>query len=254
MSRNSLLRCGCVLLVLLSQGCSREQQRTVVLDPSTGMPAASVPSAIAPSGHSQPAPAQAAPPQPPPQQQAAIQPGAGTKEAEPAPIDAAFPAQAPDGTDGDALLAARRPIIPVEGIAPGALQNNYDQVRGARRHEAIDIMAARGTRVFAVDDGKLVKLFTSVPGGITAYQFDPQGRLAYYYAHLDRYAQGLREGMQLKRGDLIGYVGSTGNASAEAPHLHFAVFRLGPEQQWWKGEPLNPYPALRAAGGATAAR
>ena len=141
-------------------------------------------------------------------------------------------------------------MIPVEGIAPAALQNTYDQVRGARRHEAIDIMAARGTRVFAVDDGKLVKLFISVPGGITAYQFDPQGRLAYYYAHLDRYADGLREGMELKRGDLIGYVGSTGNASAEAPHLHFAVFRLGPEQQWWKGEPINPYPALRGAGGA----
>ena len=254
MSRNSLLRCGCVLLVLLSQGCSREQQRTVVLDPSTGRPVASAPPAIALPAPTQPAPAQPAPSQPAPSQAAPIQPSAGTKAAEPASTDAALSAQAPNGNDGDALLAARRPIIPVEGIAPSALQNNYDQVRGARRHEAIDIMAARGTRVFAVDDGKLVKLFTSVPGGITAYQFDPQGRLAYYYAHLDRYAQGLREGMQLKRGDLIGYVGSTGNASAEAPHLHFAVFRLGPEQQWWKGEPLNPYPALRAAGSATAAR
>lgn len=249
MSRNSLLRCGCVLLVLLSQGCSREQQRTVVLDPSTGKPVASAPSAIATPAQTQPAPAQPAPPQP-----AVLEPGGDTKAAEAASTDVAVSAQAPHGTDGDALLVARRPIIPVEGIAASALQNTYDQVRGARRHEAIDIMAARGTRVFAVDDGKLVKLFTSVPGGITAYQFDPQGRLAYYYAHLDRYAQGLREGMQLKRGDLIGYVGSTGNASAEAPHLHFAVFRLGPEQLWWKGEPLNPYPALRTAGAATVAR
>ena len=137
-------------------------------------------------------------------------------------------------------------MIPVEGIAASALRDNYEQARGARPHEAIDIMAPRGTRVVAVDDGKLVKLFTSVPGGLTAYQFDPQGRLTYYYAHLDRYADGLKEGAVLKRGDLIGYVGSTGNASAEA-HLHFAVFRLGPEKQWWKGEPLNPYAALRQA-------
>ena len=151
------------------------------------------------------------------------------------------------------MLSARHPIIPVEGVAAKALVDNYEQGRGARKHEAIDIMAARGTRVFAVDDGKLVKLFRSVPGGITAYQFDPAGRLAYYYAHLDRYADGLKEGMDLKRGDLIGYVGSTGNASADAPHLHFAVFVLGPEKQWWKGEPVNPFAALRNAGGAAQA-
>ncbi len=92
-----------------------------------------------------------------------------------------------------------------------------------------------------------------MPGGITAYQFDQQGRLAYYYAHLDRYADGLKEGMALRRGDLIGYVGSTGNASPDAPHLHFAVFVLGPEKQWWKGDPVNPYPALRNADGAAQA-
>jgi murein DD-endopeptidase MepM/ murein hydrolase activator NlpD len=159
----------------------------------------------------------------------------------------------PSGADGGALLAARRLIVPVDGIAAPALRDNYEQGRGSRKHEAIDIMAPRGTRVLAVDDGKLVKLFHSVPGGITAYQFDPQGRLAYYYAHLDRYADGLKEGMQIRRGDLIGYVGSTGNASAEAPHLHFAVFELGPERQWWKGEPVNPYPALRNAGSAASA-
>ena len=152
-----------------------------------------------------------------------------------------------------ALLAARRPIVPVEGIAPQELRDNYEQVRGLRKHEAIDIMAPRGTRVVAVDDGKLVKLFSSVPGGLTAYQFDPQGRLAYYYAHLDRYADGLKEGMDLRRGDLIGYVGSTGNAAADAPHLHFAVFVLGPDKRWWQGEPVNPFPALRKAGGAAQA-
>jgi peptidoglycan LD-endopeptidase LytH len=108
-------------------------------------------------------------------------------------------------------------------------------------------MAARGTPVLATADGKVVKLFTSKPGGLTVYQFDPDERYAYYYAHLDRYAEGLAEGQTLRRGDLVGYVGSTGNASPDAPHLHFAIFRLGPERQWWKGTPVNPYPFLNAA-------
>lgn len=148
------------------------------------------------------------------------------------------------------MLAARSLVIPVEGIAAQALQDTFAQGRGARKHEAIDIMAARGTRVVAVDDGKVVKLFNSVPGGLTVYQFDPQGNLAYYYAHLDRYAEGLKEGMTVRRGDLIGYVGVTGNSAPDAPHLHFAVFRMGPERRWWKGVPINPYSALRRAAAA----
>ncbi len=114
-------------------------------------------------------------------------------------------------------------------------------------------MAPRGTRVLAVDDGKLVKLFYSKAGGITAYQFDPNGQLAYYYAHLDRYADGLKEGMALKRGDLIGYVGTSGNSAPDAPHLHFGVYRLGADQKWWQGAPVNPYAGLRGAGGAALA-
>lgn len=147
--------------------------------------------------------------------------------------------------DGAALLDARPLAMPVEGVRPQALRDTFADGRAAGPHEALDILAPRGTPVHAVDDGQLVKLFNSVPGGITVYQFDPAGQLAYYYAHLDRYADGLREGMNLKRGDLIGYVGSTGNASPNAPHLHFAVFRLGPEKQWWRGTAINPYPALR---------
>ncbi|WP_296359024.1 M23 family metallopeptidase [Ramlibacter sp.] len=150
-------------------------------------------------------------------------------------------------SDGAALLAARPLLVPVQGIAPQALADTYTQARGGRQHEAMDIMAARGTPVVAVDDGKLVKLFRSVPGGLTIYQFDPSGQLAYYYAHLDHYADGLKEGTMLKRGQVIGYVGSTGNAAPDGPHLHFAVFRLGPEKLWWKGEPVNPYAALRQA-------
>lgn len=153
---------------------------------------------------------------------------------------------APAATEGESLLSARRPAMPVEGVLPAALRDGFDEGRAGRRHEAIDIHAPRGTPVFAVDDGRIAKLFTSVPGGLTVYQFDPQGRLAYYYAHLDRYADGLREGMSVRRCEVLGYVGSTGNAAPDAPHLHFAVFLLGPERQWWKGEAINPFPALQA--------
>ena len=97
----------------------------------------------------------------------------------------------------------------------------------------------------AAIEGRLAKLYTSVPGGLTAYEFDPFGRYAYYYAHLDRYADGVVEGMPLKRGQLIGYVGTSGNAPKNAPHLHFAIFRLGPDKHWWKGQAVNPYMALR---------
>ena len=148
-----------------------------------------------------------------------------------------------------ATLAERRLLMPVQGVAPADLRDTFNEGRdaGARPHEALDVMAPRGTPVLAADEGRLVKLFTSVPGGLTVYQFDPSGRYAYYYAHLDRYADGLREGMTLQRGQPIGYVGSTGNASPDAPHLHFAIFRLGPERQWWKGTAVNPYPLLARA-------
>ena len=144
-------------------------------------------------------------------------------------------------------LTPKQLLMPVEGISRDQLHDTFDEGRaaGLRRHEALDIMAPRGTPVRAVEDGHVAKLFTSAAGGLTIYQFDPSQTLAYYYAHLDRYASGLTEGQQLHRGDLLGYVGSTGNASDDAPHLHFAIFRLGPERQWWKGDPINPYPILR---------
>lgn len=135
--------------------------------------------------------------------------------------------------------------VPVKGIAPNELTDTYTQIRGGNRiHEALDIMAPRGREVVAVEDGKIVKLFNSKQGGLTVYQFDPTERYAYYYAHLDRYAEGIQEGKLLKRGDLVGYVGSSGNADPAAPHLHFAIFELGPEKRWWEGRPVNPYPLL----------
>lgn len=143
-------------------------------------------------------------------------------------------------------LATRNLLIPVEGITRPKLRDNYAEARGSRKHEALDIMASRGTRVVAVDDGRIVKLFTSAAGGITLYQSDPEEQFIYYYAHLDRYARGIAEGKALKRGELIGYVGSTGNAPPSAPHLHFTIFRLGADKRWWKGSPVNPYPFLVA--------
>ncbi len=136
-------------------------------------------------------------------------------------------------------------LIPVRGISAAQLSDTYSQARsGGRVHEAIDILSPAGTPVLAADDGRIVKLYDSKPGGLTIYQFDPTETYAYYYAHLSAYAQGIVEGKQVKRGDLIGYVGSTGNASPTAPHLHFALFELGPEKHWWQGKAINPYPLL----------
>lgn len=137
-------------------------------------------------------------------------------------------------------------IVPVSGVAAGALVDTYTDARSeGRSHDAIDIMAPAGTPVLAAADGHVEKLFTSDRGGLTIYQFEPGGRYAYYYAHLQSYAPGLREKQAIRQGEVIGYVGSTGNASADAPHLHFAIFVLGPEKQWWKGTAINPYPVLR---------
>jgi murein DD-endopeptidase MepM/ murein hydrolase activator NlpD len=133
---------------------------------------------------------------------------------------------------------------PIVGLMPGELHDTFDQMRGQARHEAIDIMEPRGTPVHAVVDGVIAKLFLSKPGGNTIYLFDQAGEFCYYYAHLDRYAPNLREGMYVSRGQVIAFVGSTGNASPDAPHLHFTIFKLEPEKRWWKGTPINPYPVL----------
>jgi murein DD-endopeptidase MepM/ murein hydrolase activator NlpD len=145
-------------------------------------------------------------------------------------------------------LARRNLLLPVEGVKAAQLVDTFNDDRTeGKQHEALDIPAKRGTPVLAADDGTVVKLFTSVPGGLTVYQFDPTRTWCYYYAHLDCYADGLDEGMRVKKGDRLGYVGSTGNAPVDAPHLHFAIFKLGPEKKWWQGTPVNPFPVLRAA-------
>lgn len=145
------------------------------------------------------------------------------------------------------VLQARKLEVPVEGIEREDLHDTFNDRRAlGRTHEAIDIMAPTGTPVRAVENGTIAKLYNSRGGGgLTIYQFDPGEMFSYYYAHLDRYAPGLRERQQVRRGEVIGHVGSTGNASRDAPHLHFAIFRLTPERRWWEGEPINPYDALR---------
>jgi len=141
-------------------------------------------------------------------------------------------------------LIAKQLTVPVPGIRAEDLTPEFFDARGQRGHEAIDIMAPRGQPVVAVEDGTIAKLFTSVRGGLTIYEFDPTEKYAYYYAHLDHYAEGLGQGDKVTRGQIIGYVGSTGDAGPENPHLHFGIFLLGAEKQWWKGEALDPYPAL----------
>jgi murein DD-endopeptidase MepM/ murein hydrolase activator NlpD len=142
--------------------------------------------------------------------------------------------------------------LPVVGIKPEQLTDTYDQARGqGRRHDAIDIMAAEGTPVMAAADGTIEKLFNSVRGGITIYERSPDQKWTYYYAHLSAYAPGLAEGQQVKRGQVIARVGHTGDASAEGPHLHFAINSMAPGERWWNGTPINPYPLLagKKAGG-----
>jgi murein DD-endopeptidase MepM/ murein hydrolase activator NlpD len=151
----------------------------------------------------------------------------------------------PDTPQGIAAMPASTVtdlLLPVVGVKPSQLTDTFTQARAqGRTHDAIDIMAPRGTPVVAANDGHVVKLFTSKRGGLTVYQFDPQDRVIYYYAHLDRYAPDLAEGQVLHRGDPIGFVGSTGDASADAPHLHFEIELLGPKKQWWHGTSINPF-------------
>jgi peptidoglycan LD-endopeptidase LytH len=143
-------------------------------------------------------------------------------------------------------LRNRQLTLPVHGIKRDDLRDTFNETRGSsRRHEALDVLAPRNTPVLAVEDGTIAKLFLSDAGGITIYQFDPTEAYCYYYAHLERYAEGVKEGAPVKRGQVIGYVGTTGNAPRDTPHLHFAIFKLTDEKKWWQGTAIDPYSVLR---------
>jgi murein DD-endopeptidase MepM/ murein hydrolase activator NlpD len=145
----------------------------------------------------------------------------------------------------DAIDALRRRAlrVPIDGASIDAFKGEFGERRdgGGRPHEAVDMLAPRNTAVHAVEDGTIAKLFFSKAGGNTIYQFDPSGRFCYYYAHLENYSSGLREGAAVTRGDLIGFVGTSGNAPVNTPHLHFAIFELTADRRWWQGKAIDPY-------------
>lgn len=138
--------------------------------------------------------------------------------------------------------------IPVAGIKAGQLRDTFNEGRSeGRAHNAIDIMAPLGTPVLAATEGKIVKLFNNERGGITIYQLSADEKLILYYAHLERYADRLAEGHLAKQGEIIGYVGDTGNAGAGNYHLHFALWSVADPKRYWDGVNINPYPLLREA-------
>jgi murein DD-endopeptidase MepM/ murein hydrolase activator NlpD len=158
-------------------------------------------------------------------------------------------AQTPAAGDAASTLAAMRLLIPVQGVKPADLRDTFSDSRSEGRvHDAIDIMSPRGTPVLAAADGRIVKLFRSVKGGITIYQLAAADEhLVLYYAHLERYADALAEGHLARRGETIGYVGDTGNAAPGNTHLHFQIYRVTDPKRFWTGDNINPYPLLRAA-------
>jgi murein DD-endopeptidase MepM/ murein hydrolase activator NlpD len=173
-----------------------------------------------------------------------------TKDEEPAPVTppSAAAAAIPSILTANAVadLRTRQLTLPVQGIKRDDLRDTFDELRGSsRRHEALDVLAPRNTPVLAVEDGTIARLFLSDAGGITIYQFDPTTTYVYYYAHLERYAEGLKDGAAIKRGQVIGYVGTTGNAPRNTPHLHFAIVKLTDEKKWWQGTSIDPYSVLK---------
>ena len=178
---------------------------------------------------------------------AATDPATPGVESLPAPTDLpAAPVPSPIPVPDAATTGGLGLLIPVQGVKASNLVDTYLQARGqGRRHDAIDIMAPRGTPVLAVADGVVMKLFRSERGGITLYELAPDRRTIYYYAHLDRYASGIAEGQKLRRGQVLGYVGDTGDAVPGNYHLHFEVSTTTDPAKYWGGTPENPYPLLR---------
>ncbi len=168
----------------------------------------------------------------------------------PEPPSESPPPEAPIAVTDEEYLHARSLMVPVEGIGPEKVPDTYWQDRdgGARSHQAVDILAKRGAPVLSVDSGTVLRLAKSTLGGITIYATDPGRRFVFYYAHLDRYAEGLYEGKPVAQGEVIGYVGTTGNAPKNTPHLHFQVMRFVDARQWWNGPPVDPRPFLARLG------
>ena len=185
---------------------------------------------------------------PPPASPAASTAAPPPDTARPAVRAAADPADTLPITATPDELRALAPTlaIPVQGVRAAELRDSFDEARGGRVHEALDIHAPRGTPVLSAADGRLTKMHQSQAGGLMVYAADASERWIFMYGHLERFAEGLAEGMPLTRGQVVGYVGTSGNARADAPHLHFVVARGRPGISWWRGTPVNPYPLLVA--------
>jgi peptidoglycan LD-endopeptidase LytH len=147
------------------------------------------------------------------------------------------------GSETVNYILGRGLLVPVAGIAVSQLQDSFDEGRDdGRVHRALDILAPRGTAVLSADDGRILRVKPNALGGNTVYATDPLGRVVYYYAHLDAYQPGLAEGATIARGDVLGTVGTTGNAPKDTPHLHFQVMRMPADGRYWDGDAINPYP------------
>jgi murein DD-endopeptidase MepM/ murein hydrolase activator NlpD len=170
-------------------------------------------------------------------------------EPAPPPVEVDAPATAGAVSAADlAYLRNRALVVPVAGARASRVPPSFFEPRsGGRVHQAVDILAPRGTPVVAADEGRVWKIKSNALGGLTVYATDPLERFVYYYAHLDRYRAGLFEGQPLFRGDTLGFVGTTGNAPRDTPHLHFQISRVARDGQWWGGTPVDPLPFLRAA-------
>jgi peptidoglycan LD-endopeptidase LytH len=155
-------------------------------------------------------------------------------------------------------LRSRQMIVPVAGADMTRVEDSFNDPRdGERVHRAIDILAPRGTPILSADDGRIVRMTTSTLGGISMYTVDPEQRIVYYYAHMDRYNDAMTTGKAISKGDTLGFVGTTGNAPKNTPHLHFQVMRWPADGKYWNGEPIDPFEFLGGrtqAGAATPRR
>jgi murein DD-endopeptidase MepM/ murein hydrolase activator NlpD len=173
-------------------------------------------------------------------------------EPEPVPANTPrAPASQPAVTSADAEYFEEHPLmLPVIGVAPNKLRDSFNEGRdGGRTHRATDILAPRGTPVVAAIDGEVVQIKQNSAGGLTVYLTDDEHRYIYYYAHLDRYSDKMLETVRVKQGFVIGYVGTTGNAPPDTPHLHFQVMRVNPGQRdWWNGTPVDVRSFIKTTG------
>lgn len=169
-----------------------------------------------------------------------------------APRDPPPPAPVTPSDSAAVALGSRRLLVPVVGVEAARILDSFNAPRGARTHNALDIMAPRGTPVVSADDGTILRVSQNRAGGLTVYTTDPTRQIVYYYAHMDRYAPGIAAGQRISRGDTLGFVGTTGNAPRDIPHLHFQMMLMHPEGRYWSGTPVNPLPFLIAASESNA--